>query len=132
MRRVFISYSRSDAEFARSVSRELEECGFSVFLNLDKIAVGTDYAERIVKEIRECPIVVFILSKKSVEAQWCRREIEYSSQIGKEILIVADKTAALADFGDSWVSNLKTGGFFSWDETERRSSSVFSKPLSLS
>jgi hypothetical protein len=89
MARVFISYSRTDAEVAGRVQRCLADGGHEVFLDRDLgggIRVGEDWQERLHERLRWADAVVCLVSAASVESTWCVYEVSTALSRGSRIL----------------------------------------------
>ncbi|MBE6193786.1 MAG: TIR domain-containing protein [Rikenellaceae bacterium] len=80
---IFISYRRhGGAEYARPLKSELEQRGYSVFLDYDELKDGV-FDKRIMDAIEQAPIFVFMLSAHSLDRcvnddDWVRKEIEFA------------------------------------------------------
>jgi hypothetical protein len=78
MAKVFISFIHEDERVADAVKRLIEnkfgkalEHG-DVFLSSDRWTLrhGENWMDRIKRELKECGVVVSLLSKRSIERQW--------------------------------------------------------------
>jgi hypothetical protein len=82
MARVFISFVHEDERVANAVKRIIEnKFGTSlkqgdVFLSSDRWTLqhGENWMDRIKRELKECGVVVSMLSKRSIERQWIHFE----------------------------------------------------------
>lgn len=83
MSKIFISHSKEDSVFAKKLATDLEEMGYSTWLDEWEIKVGQCIPTGIEKGLTESKYVVVILSKKSVESGWVDREwkIKYWDEI---------------------------------------------------
>jgi formylglycine-generating enzyme required for sulfatase activity len=102
MARIFISYRREQAAFvATAIHRELEKRfgKTSVFLDTHAIAGGSDFLDRIEREIRECRVVLVVMQEGWAEVtdasgrrrldqpdDVVRRELELAIEQDKEIV----------------------------------------------
>jgi len=66
---VFISYSRSHREFTRTLAKELEEKGVTVWWDTDLIA-GESFRERIIQELKACKAAIVIWTPDSVHSDY--------------------------------------------------------------
>ena len=73
MHDIFISYSRTDKEFAALLAGKLEEIGYKVWWDR-KIPSGQTFDEVIEAAIDASKIVLVLWSEKSVESAWVRTE----------------------------------------------------------
>jgi TIR domain len=72
---VFISYSRSHREFTRTLAKELEEKGVTVWWDTDLIA-GESFRERIIEELKACKAAIVIWTPDSVHSDYVLSEAE--------------------------------------------------------
>ena len=63
--KVFVSYSRTDVEFADQLVLALEDKGFQTILDRHDMSGGENWRERLGKLILSADAVTFILSEKS-------------------------------------------------------------------
>ena len=87
-RHTFISYSRTNKEFALKLARELKAAGFPVWLDQLDIPTGTRWDDEIEKALRECRIFMVILTPASIASDNAKDEIGYAIDHGKRILPV--------------------------------------------
>lgn len=86
--RVFLSYSRKDAEFAQELLSALELLGFDAFLDKEDIAPGEPWEERLSSLIRSADTVVFIVSPASSISKHCPWELEETIRNAKRLVPV--------------------------------------------
>ncbi|MCB1510831.1 MAG: SUMF1/EgtB/PvdO family nonheme iron enzyme [Hyphomicrobiaceae bacterium] len=86
--KVFISYSRRDAEFAENLLDGLEAAGFDAYLDKHDIAAGEDWEARLGNLIESADTVVFVISSAAVASQQCAWEVEKARALNKRILPV--------------------------------------------
>jgi hypothetical protein len=79
-RRVFISYSTKDADFATRLARDLRATGLSVWIAADSIAQGELWAAAIDRGLSECGIFVVALTPNAVGSGWVKIETAYALQ----------------------------------------------------
>lgn len=72
---VLISYSHSDADFALRLTKQIFLRGGHVWIDQCELAPGDSIYESIQEAITKASAIIVILSQKSVESLWCRREI---------------------------------------------------------
>lgn len=91
MKRVFISYSRSNLPIVRQLVQDLKAIGVEAWYD-ETLTGGQKWWLNILANIRECDIFVFALSPDSWDSEACKSELAYVSQLGKTILpvLVAD------------------------------------------
>lgn len=72
---IFISYSHEDSDFASTLAGRLVEQNAHVWIDAWEINVGDSLIERIQNAIQDAGALLVILSKASVESEWCKREL---------------------------------------------------------
>jgi hypothetical protein len=87
-RPIFLSYSRSDSDFASRLGRKLQEAGHKVWMDTEGITGGDDWRERIGAAIDASKLVLTVLSSEALSSIWVRRELSYADKGGKPILPV--------------------------------------------
>ncbi|MEM6297575.1 MAG: TIR domain-containing protein [Bacteroidota bacterium] len=84
---VFISYSRTDSDFARHLNDRLQLSGKTTWFDQESIDEGVaDFGAEIRKGIDQSENFLFIISPDSVKSRYCREETEYAEQLGKRII----------------------------------------------
>lgn len=86
--RIFISYSRSNSDFAHRLEVGLKECGFQVWLDTDELQAGQFWREQIVEAIEICDFFVLLLSSRSIVSENVVRELSLAESSSKPILPV--------------------------------------------
>src|SRR5262249_49679298 len=84
--RVFISYSRDDANFADQLEAALDTCGFETSIDRQGVSGGEAWKRRLGNLISEADTVVFVLTSTSAGSPICRWEVEEAERLGKRIL----------------------------------------------
>lgn len=82
MSHIFISYSRQNEDYVRSLKERLIAEGFDVWMD-DRIHYGEDWWRVIVKAIRECAAFVVVMSPHSEESRWVQREVKVADELRK-------------------------------------------------
>jgi len=72
---IFISYAHEDAGLAHSFATALEAEGARVWLDQGELLIGDSLIERISEAIAEFDFVAALVSRASVQSNWCRKEI---------------------------------------------------------
>lgn len=84
--RIFISYSRNDISFAKSIVSHLtEEVGVVPWIDLEGIISGDEFTNDIVEAIDQAEIVVFLLSHNSINSIFAKKEVQYAYNTHKRI-----------------------------------------------
>lgn len=94
-RHIFLSYSRTDSDFASRLGEELRSLGHKVWMDTKGISGGEDWPERIGAAIDASKLVVTVLSSEALNSTWVRRELSYADTEGKPILPVFYKACEL-------------------------------------
>jgi WD40 repeat protein len=94
---VFISYSRSDGDFARKLNDQLQELGKTTWFDQESIAVGEDFNKEIEKGIESCDNFVFIISPRSINSPHCADEVEYAFMLNKRFITILLKPVESKD-----------------------------------
>jgi hypothetical protein len=99
--RVFISYSRKDADFAVWLRHGLDKRGIHVFQDVSDTFAGEEWWRRLQQLISEADTVVFVLSPNSVASKVCRDEVAHALKLSKRVLpvVIGDINWALAPEG---------------------------------
>ena len=87
--RVFISYSRSDGDFADRLLSDLSAKGVDAYLDKYEIDPGEVWRDRLASLIAEADRVIFCISPTSVASTVCAWELDHAERLGKSILPVA-------------------------------------------
>jgi hypothetical protein len=72
---IFISYSHADREFVDQLAERLVLAKHHIWLDRWELSLGDSMTSRIEETLTESSAILFILSKSSVESEWCRREL---------------------------------------------------------
>jgi TPR repeat protein len=86
--RVFISYSRDDANFADQLEAALDTYGFETSIDRHGVSGGEEWKSRLGNLISEADTVVFVLTPISAGSPICRWEVEEAERLAKRILPV--------------------------------------------
>ncbi len=83
---VFISYASSERSYADQVKAVIENHGYRCWMAPDSIPAGSSYADEIENAIKNCQVVVLMLSEKAQESIWVHREVERGLSHRKELI----------------------------------------------
>lgn len=96
--KVFISYSRKDAPFAKDLVLGLAACGFAPYIDQHDIAAGEDWQRRLTGLIAEADTVVYVISDFSLASEHCGWELAECNRLSKRVLPVDTReTIAASD-----------------------------------
>jgi len=94
---VFISYSRFNIEDAEKFANYLQLSGYSTWFDKQGIALGDKWVKQITDGITESDVVLFLISKSSIESDWCLNEILMAKDKKKPVLAVFLENVELPD-----------------------------------
>ncbi|MFB2837050.1 TIR domain-containing protein [Floridanema evergladense] len=83
---VFVSYSRSDSDFARKLNDGLQMQGKTTWFDQESIASGTDFQQEIYRGIEISDNFLFIISPRSINSPYCADEVEYAAKLNKRFV----------------------------------------------
>lgn len=89
MKKVFISYTREDAEICYDVKHILEKNyskNISVFIDTQNIEKGENITEAVRTNILTCDYLILIFTEKCLSSNWVARETTLASSMGKKVL----------------------------------------------
>jgi hypothetical protein len=85
---VFVSYSRTDSDFARKLNEALQLQGKTTWFDQESIASGTEFQREIYRGIENSNTFLCIISPASIQAPYCVDEVEYAQKLNKRIVTV--------------------------------------------
>lgn len=86
--RVFISYSRRDAEFVDALVAKLESAEIEVLIDRRDLPYGEKWMAELLSFIQRSDAVAFVMSASSIESRWCKWEIEKTLDESKRLVPV--------------------------------------------
>ncbi|MEA3351698.1 MAG: SUMF1/EgtB/PvdO family nonheme iron enzyme [Chloroflexota bacterium] len=92
---VFISYAREDVDFANRLVSDLEKNGINVWIDRSDILPGDKWRQDVVEGIRSADIFLIVLSSKSVQSKYVKRELHAADKHNKPIVPVCYKKVAI-------------------------------------
>lgn len=72
---IFISYSHSDKAFAESLALQLVHAKQNVWIDTWELNAGESLIERIEGALGGADAILVLLSKTSVQSEWCKKEL---------------------------------------------------------
>lgn len=88
MSHIFISYSKTDIDFARHLRHLLEAAGFAVWMDESRLHPSTRWWPEIETNIEACTAFIIVMSPHSRESEWVERELLYAERREKPIFPV--------------------------------------------
>jgi hypothetical protein len=76
-RQVFLSYASDDRQTARRLAEGLRALSLDVWSD-ESLGPGENWAEQMAKALGQADAMVVLLTPKSVESKWVRRDVEYA------------------------------------------------------
>lgn len=72
---IVISYSHEDSDFVSELGANLFKNRIPVWIDRWELKVGDSLIRRIEEAIKNADALIFVLSKASVESEWCKKEL---------------------------------------------------------
>lgn len=72
---IFISYSQKDRDFVESLASNLVAAKHHVWIDRWELSLGDSLTAKIEGALTKADAILVVLSKNSVESDWCRREL---------------------------------------------------------
>lgn len=94
---IFISYSPTDADFARKLNDALQMQGKLTWFDQESIASGADFQQEIDRGIEQADHFLLIVSPNSIHSPTCIGELDYAQQLHKHIVPLLYREVATAD-----------------------------------
>ncbi|MDQ2828011.1 MAG: TIR domain-containing protein, partial [Chloroflexota bacterium] len=85
---IFISYSRRDQAFVRTLYDALVARGFTVWIDWEDIPYGADFPSEILDNIERHDTFLFVISPDSIASEWCGKELAHAEENKKRIMPV--------------------------------------------
>ena len=110
MAKIFISYSSRDRDVVHLIESQMERIFGAEIAWYDKsddgIKGGELWWNRILGEIRNCQIFVFLMSDEAAKSEWCRRELEEALLLNKTVIPVILETYTSENYSINLPGNL--------------------------
>lgn len=102
MSHIFISYSKTDIDFARQLRSSLQSQGFAVWMDETRLAASERWWQTIEQNILSCSAFIVIMSPNSRKSRWVEREILVAERTDVDkrifpVLLAGDVWSRLAD-----------------------------------
>lgn len=91
---VFISYSRTDADYVHRLAQFLREHGIDTWYDA-ALTTGRAFEQEIQDRIDVCAAFVVVLSRAAVGSKWVQRELSYADDHDRPILPLLRETCRL-------------------------------------
>lgn len=84
--KVYVSYSRKDADFTRKLVERLKSENINVWVDWEEIAPGADWMQEIQNGIESSDAFIFIMSPDALKSQVLGRELELAVSSNKRLI----------------------------------------------
>jgi hypothetical protein len=97
--KVFVSYSRKDAEFVARIQRDLTGLGYDVWVDTEDMLAGGQarWRRSIVAAIRDAEVMVLVLSPNSTHSDNVERELSVAADNSKRVVPILFQECELPD-----------------------------------
>jgi hypothetical protein len=72
---IFISYNRRDRAFVDTLAKNLVAAKHNVWMDRWELSLGDSLTQKIQEALTKSSAILVILSKNSVDSEWCRKEL---------------------------------------------------------
>ena len=79
MSKIFLSHTSSDKPFVRKLAADLRNNGHTVWIDEAEINIGDSLIGKIREGLDNVDYVAAVLSEKSIESEWVKRELDIAS-----------------------------------------------------
>ena len=93
MDHIFVSYSRADQDFVDKLRTDLENYGADVWIDVEDIRSGENWADAIQRALDTCMVMVLVISPDSVASDQVKHEWQYYQDLKKPIIPVIYRPA---------------------------------------
>ena len=85
---VFVSYSHADEKAVYAEIRWLQDQGVNVWFDTTGVHPGNEWSDDIADYIQRCDWFLYVVTPRSVEAEYCRRELSFAIEEGCRVIAV--------------------------------------------
>ena len=112
---VFVSYSRKDTDFVRTLVGALDARGKEVWVDWEGIPPTVEFMEEIRGAVESADAFLFVLSPDSATSQVCNEELDQAVAFNKRIIPVVRREVPAADVPEevaplNWIFVRETDG----------------------
>lgn len=86
--RIFLSYSRTDADSAKALRESLTSRGCRVWMDTREVLVGDDFVRHLTRELDRNDSLVYLLTHNSAQSSWCQAEVQRALTRGMTVAVV--------------------------------------------
>ena len=102
---VFISHSKCDADWAKTIFDFLKNEGFEAFLSSESIIPGSDFTKAISEALEKADVFVTLVTNNFNQSPACQQEVGFA--VAKKITIIPLLKEALPEFLISNIQGIK-------------------------
>lgn len=92
MKKLFISYSRKDIEFAKKLAGDLEKAGYDVWWDITDLQGGDDWVKKLPAAIEAADYFIILLTPNSTISEWVQKEYTQALGLRKKIVPIMLET----------------------------------------
>ena len=87
---VFISYSRYDNKEVLELLDQMQKAvpGLRYWFDIEGIKSGDEFDDEIIGAIESSNILLFAVSRDSLQSKWVKKEVQYAINVGKKVIPV--------------------------------------------
>lgn len=119
---VFISYARIDSDFAHKIIDALKQHGITTWIDESSIQPGEDWFTRIGQAVKDCQMMLVILSPNSMNSKWVKRELKFADRQQKRVLPLLQAPCSLPPDLELIIGDLQWADFTKGDFEKNLSS----------
>ena len=86
--RIFLSYSRTDADSGNALRESLASKGCRVWMDTREVLVGDDFVRHLTRELDRNDGLVYLLTHDSAKSSWCQAEVQRALTRGMNVAVV--------------------------------------------
>ena len=115
---VFLSYKSEEKETALNIKRILEANGIECWMAPESLQIGSVYSAEITKAISNCKAFILVLSHKSQESVYVRKELDLAIGKNKPVYPFAIENTVLNDSFSFYLQDIQIySAFSSWESS---------------
>lgn len=104
--KVFVSYSRQDADVVNRRVAELSACRVRPYMDTEFVEDDDTFAEDIIAALRDSAALCFMSTKRSNLSRHCAREVSLADKFGKPLALVQLDASGLSDSNVYFFANV--------------------------
>lgn len=113
---IFVSYAHKDSNIVYPFIEQLQK-RFNVWYD-DGIHLGRDYTEDIMSHLRDSSLFLFMVSKNSMESDFCKKEISFAERRGKSFINIIIEDFNVPDWFDFGYGHLQSFFLFKYSSID--------------